>query len=161
MEKFEQRNSFSVAIIKNIPYPDNQLNVEKNVDYLKECGFMYSLRPIYYFSRLFGLMPFSILYDSNGDVQKPKVRFLDGLWFTISISVFLSIVIASVQEMEFISSLDLRMFMIVTMGLIFDAIFIVLDMFNRVKLVDIFKKFVIFDKAVRFLIYYQHFHEYF
>ena len=54
----------------------------------KKLNFMDSFRPVYYFSRIFGLLPFSFIYDSNGDVQKTKITKFDGLWFLISMFVY-------------------------------------------------------------------------
>lgn len=43
--------------------------------------FAHCFRPIYIFSRAFGLMPFSIICQSNGGVRESKVTKFDALWF--------------------------------------------------------------------------------
>lgn len=45
---------------------------------------------IYYFSRVFGFMPFTIVYDSDGKIQAARIRTIDILWFMITIGLYLS-----------------------------------------------------------------------
>lgn len=49
-------------------------NVSKKID------FAYNFRPNYYISRVFGLMPFTIAYDLNGDIQGAKFTKFDRLY---------------------------------------------------------------------------------
>lgn len=46
-----------------------------------KIDFAYSFRPIYYFSRVYGLMPFTITYNARGSINGLEVRLFDLLWF--------------------------------------------------------------------------------
>lgn len=127
----------------------NQENRSKNLNFAD------SFRPIYYFSRVFGLMPYSIIYDSNGDVQEPKVRTLDVLWFVISMCIYILMAVILYQEMN-ISNLNtsvyillLGEFVLLMLTLIFGAQVIGMDMCNRFRIIDILKKINTFDKEAR------------
>lgn len=131
---------------------DNQMPVAKNDVKLEKPNFALSFRPIYYCSRVFGLMPFTIIYDSNDNVQKPKVGLLDSLWFLISICSYLIMAYISCQRSAIYQNIpyvfSFGVFMIFLSSQIFGALIIVMDMCNRFRLVDILKKIVIFDKEV-------------
>lgn len=121
----------------------------------RQIDFWDSFKPIYYFSRCFGLMPFSIRCDSNGEIQEPKVNRIDGLWFLFTIAVFFS---SSYISHQYISGLNsntplnvsniLNCFHL-TLTLIFGALMIAMDMCNRFKLVKLWKNYTIFDEEVR------------
>lgn len=49
----------------------------------KEYDFAHCFRPIYYCSRIFGFMPFSIVYDSSAAIHKPSPRAFDLLWLRL------------------------------------------------------------------------------
>lgn len=51
--------------------------------------FAYCFRPIHIVSRAFGLMPFSITFDSNGEIQKSNVSKFDVLWFVVWLCLLL------------------------------------------------------------------------
>lgn len=57
----------------------------KKISHFKAANCVHGLRPFYYLSRLFGLIPFSINYDPNGQV---RVSRLDGLWFMASLLLY-------------------------------------------------------------------------
>lgn len=63
-------------------------NSNQKVSWPKDT-FAHGFRPIYIISRAFGLMPFSITFQSNGDVQKSNVSKFDVLWFAIWLCLFL------------------------------------------------------------------------
>lgn len=56
----------------------------------KKLSFAHSFKPVYILCRIFGFMPFSIAYDSNGEIQTARIRVVDLIWFIISIGVYLS-----------------------------------------------------------------------
>lgn len=118
-------------------------------------GFLYTFRPIYIFSRVFGALPFSIIYDANGDIQKAHVSVFDFIWFVGSIGMFIFFGYGSQQNLKLTQeSMESDMLMLgnrmrLYSGLISGVIIISIDMKNRFKLIDIFKKFISFDKEVR------------
>lgn len=124
----------------------------KNV-WSNERNFSYIFRPIYYCSRGFGLMPFSIVHDSNGDVEKSKVRAIDGLLFAVFIILRVFMTIPSVNKLNSPSS-DVPYFLVLggytLLTLIFTcgALMTVMNMYNRHKIVNILKMFSTIDKEV-------------
>lgn len=120
----------------------------------KKHDFAYSFLPIYYFSRFFGLMPFSFIYDSDGEIQAPRISIFDGAWFVISICIYVSAAFTNFQiislpkEMVIASALYFGHYILLIQGLLVCAIAIGLDMCNRNKLVTILKTFIAFDKEV-------------
>lgn len=57
---------------------------------LKKENFEYCFRPIYYFSRAYGQIPFTITYYKNGAIDGVKIYKRDYIWVAISF-VWLSI----------------------------------------------------------------------
>lgn len=131
----------------------NPIAIKKS--FSRQMDFWDGFKPIYYFSRVFGLLPFSIRRDTNGEIQEPKVKKIDGLWFLLTIVVLLR---ASHFSHRYISAFNSSSQMYVSvlldnfhlvLSLIFGAVMIALDMLNRFKLVKLWKLFIIFDKEVR------------
>lgn len=125
-----------------------------NVRSVQPKSFEYGFRPIYYFSRVAGLWPFQIVRNSNGSIEKARVRLIDMLWFFTSIFVYLTALFYVYKNMEQLQvsnasyiSLSI-LFMFQTMCLLFGACGIVLDMYNRKKLINILDKFNAFDCKV-------------
>lgn len=120
----------------------------------QELNFAFSFRPIYYFSRVFGLMPFSIVYDSNGDPQVPRVGIFDLLWFVISICIYLPFVYYCYKQLAISNDQSvpilflLGAYILQMLDLIYGVLIIGIDMYNRFKLVGILKKITAFDKEV-------------
>lgn len=139
-----------ISFLKNIvrvPVVNQQVSWQKH-------DFVYCFRPIYIVSRVFGLLPFSLTFHSNGEVQKPNVSKLDIVWFGISLSFLLNAISMSIaiqkssgKKGSLISILG-DMWMLFA-GLINGVLTIVLDMYNRHKFVDIIKKINTFDREVR------------
>lgn len=123
---------------------------------LEKFNFFYSFRPVYYFSRTFGFLPFSIVYDSNGSIQIPKIRVFDSLWFTIAMSVYILSAVIVLQNTESpedgsnIESVILKItdYILLVSMLFFGAVIIGMDMINRFKLVEILKDINTFDEEV-------------
>lgn len=117
--------------------------------------FVQSFRVIYIVSRVFGLMPFTIAYNMNGEIEKPTVTKIDAIWFLISICVY-SFGIYTLSQLIFPRGLDIYISplvvlsdnMSVMLGLILGLTCTIFDMFNRSKLIDIVKRFIAFDKKV-------------
>lgn len=121
----------------------------------KLLNFAYSFRPVYYLSRVFGLMPFSIEYDLIGQPQVPRVNRIDAMWFVIVICLYLSMAYISYEKMNFPQDssipyiLFLGEYLFQILDLVYGALIIGLDMCNRYKLVNILKKLTLFDEEVK------------
>lgn len=123
----------------------------------KQSNFMDSFRPIYYFLRTLGLMPFSIGRNTSGNISSPRVNKLDAVRFVASIIIYSIATFISFKYVKFRrdSNTKLRMLVLsdnlhLTFGLMFCVLTIGMDMYNRFKLTDLLKKFTIYDKHVSF-----------
>lgn len=134
-------------------YQRTEANTTKKIS--KNFNFMHSFRPIYYYSRVCGLMPFTITYNSRGLIHGLKVETMDILWFGISILLNLTLAFLISKDTENLQ--EIKNGSIILMGggyllqissMIFDAVFIVIDMSVRYKLVNILRKINIFDEKV-------------
>lgn len=112
-------------------------------------------QPIYYFLRCSGLWPFSIAYNSDGSIQAARVYLFDSLWFFVSICLYLVAAFYYFDRMMtdgssvFVSN---QMYFIIQMiFLSLTVVGIILDMYNRKKLINILDKFITFDSEVCFL----------
>lgn len=122
------------------PSVGNRIHVEK-------LNFAYSFRPVYYFLQLFGLWSFSIISDSNGEIKMCKVTKFDGLWFIISLctSMFMAFLVKN-----YAIATPMYVFGIIfgMLCCIYSSTEIIVNMWNRYKLITILKKLTIFDKEV-------------
>ena len=118
----------------------------------------YSIRPIYYFSRAFGLFPFTVVTDTNGDVQGARVTLFDFLWFLISICLYLLMAsycfinIHRPQNPGESYILMLGDYALLIIGLIYGAVIIALDMYNHRTFIELMKNLMSFDDEVSILI---------
>lgn len=130
--------------------PVNQLNVSNS----NKSNFFNVFRPIYYCSRTFGFMPFTIVCDANGKIQRPAVRWFDILWFIFSICAYFLSAFIAFKNAEYDQNHTEVVILIVAdnsiliTGLILSALVIVMDMCNRFKLIDIMKNINTFDEEV-------------
>lgn len=157
------RSSSTAPVIKMVQPSVNdrikRMFVSKKIR-SNELNFAYSFRPTYYFSRVFGLMPFSIISESNGEVQS-RVTAFDAVWFIISMCLYLAIACISYNErlrrakVLSVSTIGYKIHLIFT--LVFGAISIGFDMYNRFKLVDILNKFTRFDREVSTTVWFNWF----
>lgn len=112
--------------------------------------FVYSFRPMYYFSRFLGLLPFSFVYDSNGLIEAPRIRICDGVWFVISVAFYFILAMNSSQVIEIpydaAPLVTLSNSLLLTIGLFNASAIIVLSMGVRFRFVTILKKITRFDK---------------
>lgn len=116
----------------------------------EKFNFAYSFRPVYYISRLFGLMSFSIIYDENGEVQKCAVTKFDAIWFVISLSMYF--LMGFLLQHYAISTAAFAMGNIFgLLNFVFSFFAIVINMCNRCKVIEILKNITIFDEEVRLL----------
>lgn len=163
MSRISDQNSSLETPPEHQPNALNDVNhfqiVARDNNRLKKRNFAYAFLPIYYFSRIFGLMPFTIIYNSRGEIQAPQVRRFDAFWFGISISIYVLAAFTnfqtSVQTMQLPEKMKIISFalyfghyMLLIEGLLVGAIAIGLDMYTRHKLVAILKAFIAFDNEV-------------
>ena len=124
---------------------------ENEVDCTSKQKFNSSFRPIYIVSRIFGQMPFSIAYHSNGEIRRPVAKKFDAVWFVVSISVFIYYMFRLSKSFNMKKRFTTEILHVVDtfvseIVLFHGFLAIILDMCNRFKLVDIFKMMIIFDK---------------
>lgn len=121
----------------------------------KKYNFIYGLLPVYFFSRAIGLLPFSIVCNSNGKVQCARVRAFDFIWFIFSIGIYIFMAAFIYQSMEIPKDPNESVILIIgdnlllISGFVSGVIFILIDMFNRNRLVGILKNLTVFDDEVR------------
>lgn len=127
----------------------------KDVSDQLQSNFLQSFKPIYYFSRVFGLMPFSIVCNSSGEIQKHRVNRFDAAWFIVSICVFSLVAFLTYEHLIYVHNDAFILNSIVffdnihiTMELVFAVLFIGMDMYNRSYIVDMMKLLATFDKEV-------------
>lgn len=124
-----------------------------------ELNFAYTFRPIYYFSRIFGLMPFTITYYPNGQVKGTKIGLFDAVWLGISIFAYFSAayytyLLMKVAKIPDVSPVFFYMSFTIQITRLFSGGVIVgLDLCNRNKLINILKKISSFDRTVCICIY--------
>lgn len=119
----------------------------------KKSNFSYGFRPIYYFSRIFGYMPFKVVHDSNGLIKGARTRLFDILWtmFSIGLHLFGAVhffVTAGCTTENFDKSIILANG---TKGLtvlrrLFNCLCLGMDIYNRFRLIDILKELNSFDE---------------
>lgn len=113
---------------------------------VKNANIAYVLRPVYYLSRIYGFHPFSLVFDSNGDVFGATVGKLDCLWFAVSLLIYVSFSLLECRNLRLpstvITFMDNILFML---NVVFAMICILMDLFNRFKFANILKQFTIFD----------------
>lgn len=121
----------------------------------KKLDFAYSFLPVYYFSRVLGLLPYSFMCDSEGELQAPQVDLIDGIWFLLSMFIYVLAAFTNYQmikmpkQIAISSPLYFGHYTLLIQGLLICAISIAMDMFNRKKFVTVLKTFIDFDKEVK------------
>lgn len=119
---------------------------------LKKLTFAHSLKPIYILSRIFGFMPFSIIFESNGAIQTARIRKIDFLWFITSIGIYLLsayyFLIYSMRKPipNGRATLSYGTRSIVIFRKCLNCLNIGIDMYNRFRLVEILKRINSFDE---------------
>lgn len=138
------------------------ISVDKNnTREISKSNFEHGFRPLYYFSRLAGLWPFTIIHHSNETNLRARFDYFDGLWFVLTVCLYLALAFISYENLTsiqnqnevFIARFVLYAFRITCF--MFGVLGIVLDTINRNKLINILQKFIVFDKTVGFMVYLQ------
>lgn len=141
-------------IISMITVQSTSNNCSENENPPRKINFAVSFRPIYYFLRVFGFMPFKIVYNSNGEIEGQKITAFDIVWLLISLSFYLfaidgnkiwsdiytlrnfSSIVIFIRKASFI------------LEILFYIIGILMDFHNRRKLVNILQNVDKIDKEV-------------
>lgn len=136
--------------------------VNKNNFRMRKISFEHAIRPVYYSTRIAGLWSFTIVHDSNGNIQNARVSLSDILWSvlficfhaTLAFYTYKKVKIAQEKVENQLRFIVLNVFLMTS---ILTGIFgIVFDMINRDKLIDILRKFNTFDSEVRFFHFKRH-----
>lgn len=123
----------------------------------QKYDFVYSNWPTYFFSRAVGLMPFSIVLSSNGRIQRARVGMYDLIWFVISVSWYILLAFVSYLDLKLPQNpnesfiLKLGDHLLLIYGLCHGAFMILMDMYNRRKIVELAQKCFAFDREVSFM----------
>lgn len=153
----------TVSIIK-IVEPSSDTNIQRKLDlknqkHVEHIHFARVFRPIHYFARAFGLMPFSIrLSDTQKEHFKPRISKFDGLWFVISVCFYATMAAHAFNGRTFLphESSDLNVIglgnhLLRSMILVFGIFALFFDMHNRYKLVNILNDFTHFDQEASWI----------
>lgn len=120
-------------------------------------NFVDIFRPVYYFLRFCGQMPFSIVPSlHSGALLQPRVNKRDAIWFFISMCLYTAMawrtfykLTAKLDENKIVCVLFTGNSLLHVMTMVFGVVKLVMDMCNRYKLVRILNKFSQFDQEVR------------
>lgn len=131
--------------------------VQRNKRPSKQRNFAFCFRPIYYFARVCGQMPFTITSHTNSAIVGVKVHKRDIIWFAISMSIQISFIWMAItfyksyqQEKEFTSTIYFGNLTIWFISLLVGICVMTLDLAcNRLKIVRILNKITVFDTEVR------------
>lgn len=118
---------------------------------LKKPNFAYSIQPIYYFSRIYGFMPFKLVYDSNGSIKGARITVIDVLWSIVTIGLHLFAAIHFSLNAGCTSGIKSVILAHGTKTLVillrlFNFLCIGMEICNCLKLADILKKLNNFDE---------------
>lgn len=134
---------------------DRRLKPSLKTAHTRKLNFAYTFRPVYYFCRAFGLMPFKITYYSNGTIHGFEITTFDIMWFIISMGFNLILTFFMIDNSQHVENLkDMSIilvggdFILQVFSMIFDIILIVMDMCISSRLVRILKKINAFDEEV-------------
>lgn len=133
-----------------------QLKFDFEKVHTKIINFAESFRPIYYFARFCGQMPFSIVRSSNDEYRHSQVSKYDAFWFILSICLYLAVSYRTCQILSFeinANKTEHVLFLgnatLHVMTMTFGILKVAMDMYNRHKLVYILNKFIQFDQEVK------------
>lgn len=127
-----------------------------NVASKRKFNFEHAFRPIYHFSRLAGLWPFSIIHDSNGTIQRARIGPFNIMWSILIICLNLVSLLDTYRDLRAQQGKNtiriyVAAFTVFQFGsFLFTTIRISLDLINRKRLIGILRAFNTFDSEVRF-----------
>lgn len=129
-----------------------QTNIAASIHRSRAFDFVYCIRPVYYFSRICGFMPYTVIHDLNCKIQRPKIRVYDLIWFILSIFCQILSLVFYFETRVILSSFAILTesdAIIIAMRTIFNIFAITMDMCHRYKFIEILKKINNFDEDVR------------
>lgn len=154
---FSKNTMKSVSVIEMVePSSVEPLNPNED-EQEKIVHFTRVFRPIYCFARICGFMPFSIRRtDSLNGQFVARVSPCDALWFAISMCFYLTMIvnifcgkILLLHEINTqLSAIALGNYLLRLMILSYSIFALIIDVFNRYKLVSILNDFTVFDQEV-------------
>lgn len=116
-------------------------------------SFFDSVKLVYRVGRLFGLLPFTLNYKLNGEIDSCRLRIIDILWFVITVALCMASSVLGYSALT--PTQDNRTTFLLFGGRIvliggvsLAAISIVMDFFNRHRLVELVKSINSFDQEV-------------
>lgn len=150
------RNQFPTIIVKS---SNSSVSAIENDDVDDGCddhtlSFHYSFRPLYFFSRFVGLMPFSVTQSLNGNGLSARVTVYDLIWFILSIVISISLGVIDTTNIRLPQNsnesltINVGDHLLLIFGLSVGTLSVALDMFNRKRLVNIVESFETFDREV-------------
>lgn len=120
----------------------------------QRMNFYHCIKPLCSISRVFGLLPFTIDLDPNGNIKRARVSVSNACWFICFIAAtvvaFYFVETATVQQADLESSVlfvSEQLFWFSGIFMLFLSM--ILDMLNRNRLVKILQDFIAFDESVR------------
>lgn len=146
------RNELAIIKVKSADSSVETVT-ENDVDQ-KHLDFCYAITPLYTCSRLVGLMPFTIIRSPSGNGLAVKVTGRDLVWFITAILWYTVLALISTKNLRLPQdpneslTINVGDHMIIISGLLMGSFSIVLDMFNRNRLINMAQKYEIFDKKV-------------
>lgn len=151
MEKFTSKNT-STEQLK----VDEHIKLAKNGNSSRTVNFVFSLQPIFYLSRIFGFMPFSIVYNQSSQIHEPRIKKRNILWTFILVSLHL-LSFGILWTHDKLQSEHVKLSFLIQgdtihlqISIITGIIIIGIEMCNRFKFIGILNKFITFDKDVSF-----------
>lgn len=119
----------------------------------------YSFRPLFIYSRCFGMMPFSIQTNLFGEVQRVKVTLFDVAWLCMSIAMYLGLIafVAFGSDADSVSDsrnshiLVLGDRLLFVYGILMCIVSCIMDLINRNRILWNIQRFEAFDKEVNFI----------
>lgn len=118
-----------------------------------KLSFEHAFRPVYNFTRIFGLWPFSFIQDSHGSIQRTRIKFLDILRSILKIILDLTLIFITYRTLTqetYLNDAHLAMLNIYKISSLLTGIFgIAFHLIIRNELLGILVKFNTFENEVR------------
>lgn len=158
----QKKNMLNINVI---PVPNGFIKASKSVDYSSDAMLkqnikrpqvnpLYCVKPIYYISRVFGMLPFTIVCTPTGEIDRPKVGPFDFVWFVISL-LFHSILTYVTCTILLVPARWHPLYILLcgnrwllVLGNMLGVSQVILDMWNRKRFVNILKQLNAFDNEV-------------
>lgn len=135
------------------PKTASPLQAATNAKKANLFNFYDCVKPIYRTGRFVGLLPFTLNYTSNGEIDSCSLSLIDIFWFVISIVI--CITFSLLGYLKLTPTQDTRTTILLIGGrlLVISGVFLagistIIDMFNRHRLVKLVKAINSFDQEV-------------